>query len=179
MVLKRMELIRFSMLAMSCIVLCACQSGSSPQSDSQDPPLTMIDYTGVWSTACLPLNEKMSNTVRLELDNGNYRSELYVYSGQDCNSIEHRDYSEIEIGTYSIGDTVEVPSGVVAHGVNLFVESRVRDGVPDVISGDQVEGDFFHRDGNKLYRATGQRIGYAGIFVPEEVNFSVVYYLQE
>ena len=176
MVVLRKALFRYTMLFMSCILLCACQA---LHSDSQEPQSTLVDYAGIWMTPCLSINDRSSSTVRLELDKGNYRSELFTYNAQDCHSTENRDYTEIESGTYTIAETVAVPSGVVAHGVSLFVESRLRNGVPDIISDDEIEGDYFHRNGNSLYRATGSRIGVAGIFVPEAIDFSTVYYLQE
>jgi len=179
MVVKRMEWFRYPMLVMSCMVLCACQSGSTPQSDSQDSKMSMIDYNGNWMTPCITRNAQNSSTVRLELNNGKYRMELYSYDGQDCNTIENRDFSEIETGTYLVGDMAEVPSGVVAHDVTRFVESRETNGEQVSISDNQIIGDIFYRDGNKLFRATGRVIGVAAVFVPEAINFSVAYYLQE
>jgi len=179
MVAKIKKLFGGAMAVALCVALCACQSDASPQSDTQNLQPIMIDYSGIWMTACVPINVQQSTTSRLRLDNGKYRSQIYTYNGQDCSSTENQIYSLVETGTYTIGDTVEVPSGVVAHGVSLFVESRLRDGEPDVLSDNQVEGDFFHRDGNKLFRATGKSIGVAAIFVPEEINFSIPYYLQE
>lgn len=177
--LKLNRFIVASSIVVSSIVLCACQSNSSSQSDSQGPQQAMVDYSGIWMTPCISLNDRNSSTVRLELNNGEYRMEFFSYDGQDCNSIESRDFSEIETGTYLIGDTVDVPSGVVAHGVTLFVESRETNGEQVSVSDDQTIGDIFHRVGNSLFRATGRTVGAASVFIPEAINFSVEYYLQE
>jgi len=161
------------------VVLCACQSNSSSQSDSQGSQLTMVDYSGVWMTTCLFVNDQNSSTGRIELNNGEYRMETYGYDGQDCNAIENRDFSEVETGTYTINDFVEIPSGVVASDVTLFVESRELNGEQVSVSDNPIVGDYFHRDGNRLFRATGRNVGVAAVFIPEAIDFSVEYYLQE
>lgn len=183
--LKPGRFIVASSILASSIVLCACQSNSSSQSNSQESQESqgsqqiMVDYSGIWMTPCLSLNDRNSSTVRLELNDGEYHMEFFSYDGQDCNSIESRDFSEIETGTYLIGDTVDVPSGVIAHGVTLFVESRETNGEQVSVSDQQTIGDIFHRDGNRLFRATGRTVGVAAVFIPEAINFFVEYYLQE
>jgi len=179
---KRKELKLCTILMALSVVLLACQSNSSSQSDSQETQTimqTMVDYTGSWMTACLMINAQQSTTNFLELVNGQYRSETYTYQGQDCNLLESRIFSLIETGTYTINDTVEVPSGVIAHDVRLLVESRVRNGEPDDISTDQGYSDYMHRDGNTLIRAKGNPVGVAAVQSSEELDFSIVYFLQE
>jgi len=166
----------------------ACKSSSPPQSESQTPISTeqttmqeKVDYDGNWMTACLPFIGPESRTIRLELNNGEYRLEIYRYNGQDCDSPDNRTYSEIETGNYTVNAAVAVPSGVVAHSVTLSGISRVRDGEQTDISGSGVLDyiDIMHRDGATLIRAKPNLVGVAAAQESEELDFETVYYLQE
>ncbi len=180
--MSKKELIQWAVLLTASVALSACQSSSSsqnPPADQQDTMQDSVDYTGSWMTSCTTINAQQSNTTRFELDDGRYILERKQYDGHSCGSEENPIFSQTEIGTYVVNDTVDLPSGVVAHDVRLTVESRIRDGEQVDISDDQGYSDYLHRDGNTLIRAKTNPVGVAAIQLSEELDFSLVYYLQE
>lgn len=181
--MSKKRMIPSAVFLIASLVLSACQSGSSsPQNPPADQQTTMqdsIDYTGLWMTSCTSINPQQSHTLRLELNEGRYTQERRVFEGQSCGSEETSIFTLTDVGTYVVSGTVDVPSGVVAHDVRLSVESRIRDGEQVSISDDQGYSDFLHRNGNTLIRAKSNLIGVAAVQFSEELDFSIVYFLQE
>lgn len=175
---------RKALLVTAWISLSACSSNSSDStslidSDTGTDMTNTVDYKGAWVTSCTAINAQQSNMIRLELNDGDYRQERYHYDGQDCGSEEDRIFTQIDTGTYSIDGPVDVPSGVVAYGVAFRVDSRIRNGDAVDVSDDQGYFDFLYRDGDTLVRARQNPTGVAAVQVSEELDYSVVYYLEE
>lgn len=180
--MSKKELIHYAVFVTALVALSACQSSSSPQANATEEQTTMentVDYTGSWMTSCLTVNAQQSKTIRFELNDGGYLLERKHYDGQSCSLEEDPIFTETDVGTYVVNDAVDLPSGVIAHDVRLIVESRIRNGEQVDINDDQGYSDFLHRDGNTLIRAKSNPVGVAAVQFSEELDFSVVYYLQE
>jgi len=156
--------------------LSACGSSSD---DGAGPSDNTIDFTGAWRTSCFSVNATQVSSVFLELlDDGQYRMESSNFDGQDCGSTDNQIFFETESGIFTVGEQVDVPSGVVATGVLFTVEMRETNGEPVDISDDQGFLDILHRDGNTLIRAQLNPVGTAGVQQSEQLDFSVVYFLE-
>jgi len=204
--MRRSPVDRHAVLITACLFVSACQSSSpsgtdmpdssndSPSAleddasadpstdstpDTREPMQDDVDYTGSWMTGCMTINPTQSDTVRLSLDDGEYRLERYVYDGQGCGAEEDSIFPQIETGGYEIVGPAEVPSGVLAHEVRLTARERTWDGEAIDISDEQPFLDLLHRAGDVLYRARPNRVGVAGVQFSEELDFSVEYFLQQ
>jgi len=151
---------------------------TDPTAETGEPMRDDVDYTGSWMTGCMTINPSQSDTVRLSLNDGEYRLERYTYDGQECGAEEDSVFPQIETGTYEIVGPAEVPSGVLAHEVRLVVRERTWNGESIDIGDEQPFLDLLHRAGNTLYRARPNRVGVAGVQFSDELDFSVEYFLQ-
>jgi len=152
---------------------------SDSSNDGTDPATVTMDFTGAWRTSCLSVNATQARSVFLELlDDGQYRMESSNFDGQDCGSTDNQIFFETESGIFTVGEQVDVPSGVVATGVLFTVEMRETNGESVDISDDQGFLDILPRDGNTLIRAQLNPVGTAGVQQSEQLDFSVVYFLE-